>query len=165
MGRTLGTMITITTYGTWLRGDRRRWVDNGEVLPPNPQLEAADRKRMPHPPFLFDACDLHRVGRAIGESLRARCSVTILALTVQRWHVHVLIGESEIDIADVVKCAKDAVRWELRPHQPIWTTGYDKRFCFDVVTLRNRIAYVERHNLADGLPARPWPFITSLEST
>jgi hypothetical protein len=43
MGNTLATMITMTTYGTWLRGDYRGWVDDGRILPPDPILEEAAR--------------------------------------------------------------------------------------------------------------------------
>ena len=47
---TLGTLLTFTTYGTWLRGDARGWID-GVLMPPDPVLESADRGRMVHPPF------------------------------------------------------------------------------------------------------------------
>ncbi len=53
MARTLATTLTMTTYGTWLRGDMRGCVDEGRVLPPDPELEAADRQRMKHSAFLF----------------------------------------------------------------------------------------------------------------
>lgn len=43
---TLGTLITFTTYGTWLRGDQRVRVDHGTMMPADPPLEAADRGRM-----------------------------------------------------------------------------------------------------------------------
>ena len=43
MGSTLATMLTMTTYSTWLRGDRRGWVDDGQIFPADPELESADR--------------------------------------------------------------------------------------------------------------------------
>src|SRR5262245_48315373 len=52
MGNTLAIMITSTTYGTWLRGDKRGWIDDGRLMPPLPWLEANDRTRMAHEPFL-----------------------------------------------------------------------------------------------------------------
>ena len=63
MRPTLGILITATTYGTWLRGDRRGWIDDGRLMPPCPELEAADRLRMKHPPFLFASDQLWDVGR------------------------------------------------------------------------------------------------------
>ena len=152
-------MFTMTTYGTWLRGDMRGWVDQGRVLPPNPPLEAADRRRMKYPLFLFSEQDLPKVGGWIGQSLRERLDLRILAMTVQTWHVHLVIAATEHPKSKIVKCAKDAVRWGLRPGQPIWTDGYDKRFSFDDDSVRNRMEYVERHNVASGLPPKPWDFI------
>jgi hypothetical protein len=164
MARTLAIMVTFTTYGTWLRGDRRGWVDDGQILPPEPELEAADRGRLKHPPYLFPRDQLLDVGRSMGESLVARLEAPILALHVGTWHVHLVAGVQPAEVAAVAKCAKDAVRFRLLPSRPIWTAGYDKRYCFDAASVRNRIDYVERHNVANGWRPRPWNFITSWES-
>jgi len=152
-------MFTITTYGTWLRGDRRGWVDQGRVLPPDPPLEAADRRRMKHPVFLFHQDQWLKVGSFIGESLRQRLNLRILAMSVQSWHVHWVSAATEHPVPAVVKCAKDAVRWGLRPGRAIWSDGYDKRFCFDDASVHCRITYVERHNTRHGWPPKPWDFI------
>ena len=157
---TLAIMVTATTYGTWLRGDRRGSIQDGRLLPPLPWLAANDRGRMKHEPFLFPEDRLLDVGQMIGDSLIERKGVTILALHVARWHMHFVIAATQHDLADVVKCAKDSARYGLKPGRPIWTADYDKRFCFDEPSVRNRIAYVERHNLAMGWSARPWNFIT-----
>src|SRR5947208_537535 len=73
---TLGTLLTFTTYGTWLRGDARGWIDDGVLMPPDPVLETADRGRMAHPPFLFAPDAL----LALGVGLRDRQRHMILAL-------------------------------------------------------------------------------------
>ena len=83
-------------------------------------------------------------------------------MCVQSWHTHYLVGATSHDVADIAKCAKDAVRWGLRIGRPIWATDYDKRFCFDRASCRNRARYIERHNEEDGLIARPWGFIEDL---
>ncbi len=44
MAETRAIMFTMTTYGTWLRGDRRGWVDDGIVFPADPDLNVADRQ-------------------------------------------------------------------------------------------------------------------------
>jgi hypothetical protein len=157
MGNTLATMLTMTTYGTWLRGDKRGWVDDGKILPPDPELESADRSRMKHSPYLFPRDRLLDIGTFIGESLTMRLELPIHALHVGTWHAHIVIGPTQHHIAEVAKCAKDAVRYGLRPGRPIWTDGYDKRFCFDPRVTVARIRYVERHNEAMGLPAAPYP--------
>jgi hypothetical protein len=160
MGNTLATMLTMTTYGTWLRGDKRGYVDAGKILPPDPDLEAEDRARMKHPVYLFPRNRLLEIGAFIGESLTTRLHVPIHALHVGTWHAHIVIGPTEQNIADVVRCVKESVRYGLRPGRPIWTDGYDKRFCFDNRSALARIRYVERHNKAAGVPPAPWPFIT-----
>ena len=161
--RTLGTLITATTYGTWLRGDVRGWIDDGVLMPPDPKLETGDRDRMAHPPFLFAADSLLAIGDAIGKSLQERQRHVLLALTVQTWHIHLLIGATTFGIDRVVKCAKDAVRYHLRVGRPIWTDGYDKRFCFDVASLRSRVRYVEQHNERMSWPPQPWIWLTPLD--
>jgi hypothetical protein len=80
-------------------------------------------------------------------------------MCVQRWHAHFVTEATKHHVADVLKCAKDAARWRLRVDRPIWARDYDKRLCFHEPSALTRIDYVERHNLADGLPRRPWTFI------
>jgi len=157
-------MVTMTTYGTWLRGDARGWVNDGRIYPADPCLESADRARMRHYPLVFPAIQLLSIGTAIGESLQTRLDQRILAMTIQTWHVHFVVSDSDRTIAEVVKCAKDAVRYYLRIGRPIWTDSYDKRYCFDAQSLRSRIEYVERHNVERGLPARPWPFVMPFDA-
>ena len=161
MGDTLGTMLTMTTYGTWMRGDIRGWIDAGRLMPPDPAVERADRQRMDHPMFLFDRRGLLEIGEAIGQSLQSRTSVKIYAMTIQTQHVHVVLGNTPASLGRIVKCVKDAARWHLRAGRPVWGAGYDKRFCFDETSLRARIEYVERHNARMGWARRPWKFIAS----
>lgn len=114
---------------------------------------------MKHPPFFFDDEQLAQVGECIGRSRVDRLIQHILALTVQRWHVHMVIGTTHESFARVVKCAKDAARWGLRPDRPIWSHSYDKRYCFDSQAVVRRVRYVERHNERMSRPVRPWGFI------
>ena len=159
MANTLAVMLTMTTYGTWLRGDARGWVEDGVVFPPAPEIEAVDRLRMKHPVYLMPAESWLQIGEWVGRSLRQRCEATVLALFVGTWHVHAVVGANRFPVAAMAKCAKDAVRWGLRAGRPIWGEGYDKRYCYDARSVLSRIQYVERHNLALGRPAQPWPFI------
>jgi len=159
MPRTLAIMITCTTYGTWLRGDRRGYVEDGRILPPNPELHAADAARLKHPPFTFPPDRLLGTAEAIARSLVDRKQQRVLAIAMQTWHVHVLVAATTVAVPDLVKCLKDAARYHLRPGRPIWTTGYDKRFCFDVPIVFARAEYIEKHNRQNGWPARPFALI------
>ena len=162
MTRILAVMVTCTTYGSWLRGDRRGWVEDGGVLPPNPVVEAFDHTRMKHDRFQFSEDECFSVGTMIGQSLTERLSLSLLAMTVQSWHLHLIYVATGHSVEKVVKTLKDAVRWGLRPGRPVWTEGYDKRFCLDEDSVEARVRYVERHNEAVGLPSRPWPFLLPL---
>ena len=39
-------MVTWTTYGTWIRGDKRGWRENGKIYEPNPHLKQIDESQM-----------------------------------------------------------------------------------------------------------------------
>lgn len=156
---TLAIMFTMTTYGTWLRGDARGWIENGIIFPPNPTLESIDRLRMKDTPFYFSPEEQFATAEAIGHSLTTRLNLDVLALCLQSWHSHYVVAATSADVADIAKCAKDAARWHLRPGRRIWGTDYDKRFCFDEATVHRRVNYVERHNLQSGWAARPWSFL------
>ena len=75
--------------------------------------------------------------------------------------MHLVTAASETSNSAVAKCAKDAVRWGLRPGRPIWSNGYDKRFCYTPEQVCRRVRYVEQHNLDRGWPAKRWDFIES----
>ena len=73
MGKTLAILFTFTTYGTWLRGDARGWVDDGILVPPDPTLDAYDGTQLKHPPFFFNPDIRHfSAGSSRGLSDRAR---------------------------------------------------------------------------------------------
>jgi len=72
MANTLAIMMTMTTYGTWLRGDARGWVDKGVVFPPDPDLEATDCARLKHSIYRFADADWYRVGSMMGS---IRCDI------------------------------------------------------------------------------------------
>ncbi|MBL8822801.1 MAG: hypothetical protein JNJ77_09460 [Planctomycetia bacterium] len=154
---TLGTLVTSTTYGTWLRGDQRGWVDQGILWPEDPLLELADYQRLKHEPFRFAKDQLFLVGEMICSQLWQRMQIRLLALTVRTWHIHVVLPATTINIAKLMKCVKESVRFGLKIARPIWTDGYDQRFCFDWERLHDRVYYVEQHNIRAGWPAQPWP--------
>ncbi len=107
-------MITATTYGTWMRGDRRGWIDKGVLKPQNEAIEAHDRQRQQHETFRFTKDQLLEIGAMMGKSLIERQHHKILALTIQTDHFHLLIGATFVDVPKIAKCAKEAVRFGPR---------------------------------------------------
>jgi hypothetical protein len=45
----------------------------------------------------------------------------------------------------------------------MWTTDFDRRFCYDWQRLRDRVNYVEEHNVRNGWPRQPWPQLLNWE--
>lgn len=44
MSKMIGYMVTWTTYGSWLQGDRRGYVKNGRILPGNERIKRANQR-------------------------------------------------------------------------------------------------------------------------
>ena len=62
--------------------------------------------------------------------------------------MHAVIGEGGKPIGKVVSRLKSAAYYALRERGidgRMWTRGYDKRFCFDEISLEDRVTYVMRH--------------------
>ena len=45
MEKLIGYMVTWTTYGTWLQGDKRGYVKGGKILPGGDKLKAANQNQ------------------------------------------------------------------------------------------------------------------------
>lgn len=54
MPNLLATMITTTSYGTWLAGDLRGYVESGKILPGNPERLKLSKHRMLSAPVYFN---------------------------------------------------------------------------------------------------------------
>lgn len=147
MVKTLGYMVTWTTYGSWLQGDARGYVKDGKILGENKGLEQANRKMLIGDRFKLKKEQREVARRAI--LLEAeRIGEKILAISVCSNHIHVVIGKGGNSVDKVVNRFKSAAYYALRENgveERVWTRGYDKRFCFDENSLAERIKYVERH--------------------
>lgn len=155
----LAIMISMTTYGTPLCEEERGWVDQEIILPAEPIRQQTNGRDARHAPLVFARDQLQSVGNLMGKSLREQLGVRIWALTVQMWYAHLVVAATAEPTSRILACAEEAVRRGLGWRRPIWGDDYDKRFCFDEDSLHQRIAYVERNNVAAGRPPKPWPFI------
>ena len=148
MARTLGYLLTWTTYGTWLQGDERGYVKDGEVLGANVAIKIDCRKNLKRA-----AVRLRRDERAVVREAilgaREKFDQKILAIAVCSNHVHVVCEYVDVPIGVVVSYYKNAGRMALKTmgfRGRAWTKGYDKRFCFDEAALAERIRYVKGHD-------------------
>ena len=138
MAKTVAYTITWTTYGTWLQGDERGYVKNGQIFPPNQSLEDSNNQNLSKEPVRLS--DTHRqiVQNAILEKAK-QLNQKIYALFVSSNHVHIVAEYIPMPIGLVTRHYKSSAQVVLRKaglSGRIWTKGFDKRYCFDEVNFR-----------------------------
>lgn len=148
MPKTLGYMLTWTTYGSWLQGDERGYVKDGQILQGDKKLvDLCEKFQRGHTVKLRqDEKDIVRQA-ILNEA--ARIGYTIEALAVCSNHIHLVGRYSPEPIGQIVSRFKNVTSSVLRKHGRtgrVWTRGFDKRFCFNGEDLIRRIQYVKNHN-------------------
>ncbi len=147
MGKTLGYMVTFTTYGTWLQGDKRGFVKNGKILEVSKGLEQANKKRQSGKKVTLKKEQCEIVRSAILQEAE-RIGENVLAVSVQSKHVHAVIEGGGRPVDMVVNRLRTAAYYALRERGfegKVWTRGFDKRFCFSEKDLDARVDYVNKH--------------------
>ncbi len=140
-------MLTWTTYGTWLQGDRRGYVRNSKILPADRLLYETNVTKLSGSPVSLSLAQRRTVRTAILTEAK-RLDQKVFALAVGSNHVHLLVEYIPKPIGRVVSHYKNAARLALADKGNTdrwWTKGYDKRYCFDKTSLQSRIAYVIGH--------------------
>jgi REP element-mobilizing transposase RayT len=148
MAKTVGYMITWTTYGTWLQGEKKGYVKNGEVRGENIAIKKDCEKKLEHETVRLGRREKEIVREAIIEAAK-RFKQKILAIAVHSNHIHIVCEYIDVPIGIIAGHYKNAGRVALQQNGfqgRVWTTGYDKRFCFSNKELNARIAYVNKHN-------------------
>jgi len=150
MVKTLGYMVTFTTYGTWLQGDERGYVKKGRIYPENKALRQMNEQLQSQEAVILSKVQQQIVRNAIVKEAAAQ-KQQIYTLSVKPNHVHIVVQNSRQSVSNVVAYYKKAARIALKAaghNGKLWTRGYDKRFCFDTESLEQRIKYVRSHNPA-----------------
>ena len=153
MPETLGYMVTWTTYGTWLQGEKKGYVKKGKVLSGSDKLRRANIERLSQEPVRLSVQEKRIVRQAILEKAQ-QAGQRIFAIAVCSNHVHIMVGYDGRPVEQTVRRYKNVATAALRAKGmsgKVWTKGYDKRYCFEEKSLRARIAYVETHNLTEEL--------------
>ena len=149
MGKSCGYMVTWTTYGTWLQGDKKGSVRKGKVLRESKGLQQANERKRTGESVKLKKAECEVVREAILKEAE-RIGEEIAALSIWSNHVHVVVGGGGRPVEKVVSRFKMTAYYALREcgfKGRLWTRGYDKRYCFDEKSLCARMAYVEKHNL------------------
>jgi REP element-mobilizing transposase RayT len=140
-------MLTWTTYGTWLQGDERGYVKKGKILGENPKLKKANVESMPRNEVRLNKKQQEIVKEAIIKEAE-KTKEEILALAVCSNHIHMVLRYAIKPIEKTAGLFKNAARVALQKEGfvgRVWTRGYDKRYCFDEKSLKNRIEYINKH--------------------
>ncbi|MDD5326401.1 MAG: transposase [Phycisphaerae bacterium] len=144
----IGYMVTWTTYGTWLQGDKRRYVQDGKILPADTELEDANKRLQKCNIVRLTSIQKKVVNNAILEEAE-RIGQKIFALAVCSNHVHLVACRQNESIESAVSRYKNVATAALKKTgllKRVWTRGFDKQFCFDDAVLEKKIEYVLRHN-------------------
>ncbi len=147
MAKLIGYMLTWTTYGSWLQGDKRGFVRDGEILQGDERIFELCKK--------MQKCltvKLTRQEQLVVEAAiinEAECiSHKIEALAVCTNHIHLAAQPCDKSIERIVSMYKSVATRALRCYGRmgrIWTKGFDKRFCFTHDDLARKIAYIQNH--------------------
>lgn len=152
MAEPLAYFITWATYGTWLPGDERGWVEfrHGWQLPdPVRKLEAEAR-------MVEDACYLSREERyAVEEQIAETCSIrcwTLHAVNCRSNHCHIVVTarvhpkrvRSQIKAWCTQTLKKSAATRQVNvpPRENWWAERGSQRYINDEDSLEAAILYV-----------------------
>ena len=141
-------MVTWTTYGTWLQGDKRGYVRDGKILPADTNVEKANKKLQKAGHVRLTSEQKKVVEDAVLKESQ-RIGQGILAPAVCSNHIHLVVGSDNELIESTVSRYKNVATCALKETgltKRVWTRGFDKQFCFDDGELQKKIKYVQRHN-------------------
>lgn len=139
----LATMITTTSYGTWLPGDARGYVEHGRLLPESPLLNAHAKSLLTSEPVFFSTTEQDLMFESLCQSSQ-KYHYQLFAVSVDSWHLHWLINHHQDPVSTMVGRLKNAMRQKLNRGR-IWTKGYNKRYCYSEDDVYSRMAYIQRH--------------------
>ncbi len=148
MGKLVGYMVTWTTYGTWLQGDKRGYVCDGKVLPADAGLEEANKK-LQKSGFVRLTSKRKKVVEDAVLKEAQRIGQKILAMAVCSNHIHLVVSSGYESIESTVSRYKNVATSALKKTgltKRIWTRGFDKRFCFNDEQLKQKTKCVRSHN-------------------
>ncbi len=160
----LAVVLTLVTRGNCLSDEDLEWIDRQLILPAVPPGWEGDISTGCNDGawLVFPSGQFHRIGAVVGAALVRELGLEIFALTVQPWYVHMVYRPANKEVSWVRATSELALQRLLGPDRPVWAEDYAKRYCFDPEEVESWIRYVEGHNVAANLVAKPWPFISTL---
>ena len=150
MSRVIAYFITWTTYGSWLPGDARGWIDRHEhqIHTADLQREANARERMQDKQVLLNA----RLRTLVEETIQEVCTYKewkLRGIAVQSNHIHVILSASEINPTEILRTLKAYCSRALNQHthqtksKSWWTRSGSIRYLSHNHSLQRALEYVE----------------------
>jgi REP element-mobilizing transposase RayT len=140
----LATMVTTTTYGSWLPGDLRGYVEDGVILPGDPVRLGQAATRMKGSQILFTLDQQLRLFDALRRAAD-EFKYELTDASIESWHLHWMCAHGYDSVATMVGRLKNRMRQALNIGR-IWTEGYYDSMCFDEATIDVRRGYIARHH-------------------
>jgi hypothetical protein len=153
MGDPLAYFLTWTTYGTWLPGDERGWVKEGEGFQlPNWKVEHEARRKLAEEPFFLTAAQRAMVEATIEKHCEIR-GWRLFAKAARTAHAHVVV-HAPVEPDMVMDQFKTWCTRKLREQakadgdiaflerQRVWTEDGSNRRLDDTESLEAAIIYV-----------------------
>ena len=147
----LAFFLTWTTYGTWLAGDERGWIERGK----GDQLPSAIRKHDAELRMTEDACVLDEEQREVVEkTIEKHCGIRgwqLHAVNCRTNHVHVVVSANrapeEVREQFMAWCTRKLKELQVaRRQEPVrenwWTERGSERWIGDEESLEAAIRYV-----------------------
>ena len=149
MSEILAYMATWNTYGTWLPGDERGYVNRqGQALEGNDELLQISKELQKYPTVKLSPQE-----KIIAEEIIAaeakKIGHTIIAMSITSNHVHLLAKPHQQSIDKIIgryKSMTTRALWKYGRRGRIWAHGYHKRYCFTINEINAKIDYVQKHN-------------------
>jgi hypothetical protein len=138
----LATFVTTTSYGTWLPGDERGYVDNGQIYPSRRYLKAHVEKTLSGPKAVFSLHEQEQLFQFLQDAA-VEFGYELTDAAVEATHLHWIVGHGD-GVDEMVGRLKNRMRQRLGRGR-IWTKGYSHRLLFDEDSLEAARKYLMKH--------------------
>jgi REP element-mobilizing transposase RayT len=137
------TFVTTTSYGTWLPGDLRGYVQRGEILPGNPRLLKSAQNSLKSELVFFSAADQQKLLATI-MAAAAEFDYRLTDLAIEAWHLHWIVSHGDDSPDKMAARLKARMRQALNRGR-IWTKSYCGQALHDEAALHQVRCYIVRH--------------------
>lgn len=152
----IATMVTTTSYGTWLPGDLRGYVENKRILPHNPRLLRHAKDLLSRQPVFFSRDEQDALFDALVQAAR-EFRYVLTDVSIDQWHLHWIAAHGFDPVPNMIGRMKNRMRQRLNRGR-IWTAGYCHRCLFSDDAVETAQRYIARHagsRMVAGRVCRP----------